>query len=43
MILFMKNIKLKVRKLIFKYINPFKIFKCIRNLIYKLKLFNLYN
>ena len=39
----MKNIKLKVRKLIFKYINPFKIFKCIRNLAYKLELLNLYD
>ena len=43
MILFIKNIKLKVRKLVFKYISPFKILKCIKDLIYKLKLLNLYN
>jgi hypothetical protein len=38
-----KNIKLKVRKLTPKYISPFKILKCIRDLAYKLKLPSLYN
>jgi hypothetical protein len=41
--LFIKNIKLKVRKLVLKYISLFKILKCVRDLAYKLKLLSLYN
>jgi hypothetical protein len=38
-----KNLKFKVRKLILKFINLFKIFKYIKKLIYKLNLLNIYN
>jgi hypothetical protein len=38
-----KNIKLKARKLAPKYIRPFKILQCVRELAYKLKLLTLYN
>jgi hypothetical protein len=43
MLLLIKNLKFKVRKLILKFINLFKIFKYIKELIYKLNLFNIYN
>jgi hypothetical protein len=39
----MKNIKFKEGKLILKFISLFKILKCIKELAYKLKLFNIYN
>jgi hypothetical protein len=42
-LLLMKNLKFKVRKLILKFISLFKIFKCIRELVYKLDLLNIYN
>jgi hypothetical protein len=42
-LLLIKNLKFKVRKLVLKFINPFKIFKYIRELAYKLKLPNIYN
>jgi hypothetical protein len=42
-LLLIKNIKFKEGKLILKFINLFKILKYIRKLIYKLKLFNIYN
>jgi len=38
-----KNIRLKARKLALKYIRLFKILKCVKELIYKLKLLILYN
>jgi hypothetical protein len=41
--LFTKNIKLKARKLVLKYISSFKILKCVGDSAYKLKLLNLYN
>jgi hypothetical protein len=43
MLLLTKNIKFKKGKLILKFINLFKIFKYIKELIYKLKLLNIYN
>jgi hypothetical protein len=42
-LLLIKNIKFKEGKLALKFINLFKILKCIKELIYKLKLFNIYN
>jgi hypothetical protein len=42
-LLLIKNIKFKEGKLILKFINLFKIFKYIKELIYKLKLLNIYN
>jgi hypothetical protein len=42
-LLLIKNIKFKEGKLILKFINLFKIFKYIKELIYKLKLPNIYN
>jgi hypothetical protein len=43
MLLLIKNIKFKEGKLTLKFINLFKIFKYIKELIYKLKLPNIYN
>jgi hypothetical protein len=43
MLLLIKILKFKVRKLILKFINLFKIFKYIKELIYKINLFNIYN
>jgi hypothetical protein len=43
MLLLIKNIKFKEGKLILKFINLFKILKYIKELVYKLKLFNIYN
>jgi hypothetical protein len=43
MLLLTKNIKFKEGKLALKFINLFKILKCIKELIYKLKLLNIYN
>ena len=40
-LLLIKNLKLKVKKLKLKFINLFKIFKYISNLVYKLNLFNI--
>ena len=40
--LFIKNIKLKARKLILKFISLFKILKYIKEVVYKLDLLNLY-
>ena len=37
-----KNIKLKARKLTLKFISPFKILECIKEVAYKLDLLNLY-
>jgi hypothetical protein len=42
-LLLIKNIKFKKGKLILKFISLFKILKCIKELIYKLKLLNIYN
>jgi hypothetical protein len=42
-LLLIKNIKFKEGKLALKFISLFKIFKYIKELIYKLKLFNIYN
>jgi hypothetical protein len=42
-LLLIKNFKFKVKKLILKFINLFKIFKYIKELVYKLKLLSLYN
>jgi hypothetical protein len=42
-LLLMKNLKFKVGKLILKFISLFKIFKYIRELVYKLDLLNIYN
>jgi hypothetical protein len=42
-LLLIRNFKFKVRKLILKFISLFKIFKYIKELIYKLKLLSLYN
>jgi hypothetical protein len=42
-LLLTKNLKFKERKFILKFINLFKILKCIKELVYKLKLFNIYN
>jgi hypothetical protein len=42
-LLLTKNIKFKKGKLALKFISLFKIFKCIRELIYKLELLNIYN
>jgi hypothetical protein len=39
----MKNIKFKEGKLALKFINLFKILKCIRELAYKLELPSIYN
>ncbi len=41
--LLIKNIKLKTGKLLLKFIGPFQILKCVRELAYKLKLPSLYN
>jgi hypothetical protein len=43
MLLLIKNIKFKEGKLALKFISPFKILKCIRELAYKLKLPSIYN
>jgi hypothetical protein len=43
MLLLIKNIKFKEGKLILKFINLFKILKYIKELAYKLELFNIYN
>jgi hypothetical protein len=43
MLLLIKNIKFKEGKLALKFINLFKKFKYIKELIYKLKLLNIYN
>jgi hypothetical protein len=43
MLLLIKNIKFKEGKLALKFINLFKIFKYIKELVYKLKLLNIYN
>jgi hypothetical protein len=42
-LLLIKNIKFKEGKLALKFISLFKILKCIRELIYKLELLNIYN
>jgi hypothetical protein len=42
-LLLIRNLKFKVRKLILKFINLFKILKYIKELVYKLKLLSLYN
>jgi hypothetical protein len=42
-LLLTKNIKFKEGKLVLKFISLFKILKCIKELIYKLKLLNIYN
>jgi hypothetical protein len=42
-LLLIKNIKFKERKLILKFISLFKILKCIKELVYKLELLNIYN
>jgi hypothetical protein len=42
-LLLTKNLKFKVRKLILKFISLFKILKYIKELAYKLNLFNIYN
>jgi hypothetical protein len=42
-LLLIRNLKFKVKKLILKFINLFKNFKYIKELVYKLKLLNLYN
>jgi hypothetical protein len=38
-----KNIKLKAKKLVLKFISLFRILKYIRELVYKLELLSLYN
>jgi hypothetical protein len=43
MLLLIKNIKFKKGKLALKFISLFKILKYIKELIYKLKLLNIYN
>jgi hypothetical protein len=43
MLLLTKNFKFKEEKLILKFISLFKILKCIRELVYKLELLNIYN
>jgi hypothetical protein len=43
MLLLIKNIKFKEGKLALKFISLFKIFKYIKELIYKLKLPSIYN
>jgi hypothetical protein len=43
MLLLTKNIKFKEGKLILKFISLFKILKYIKELVYKLKLPNIYN
>ena len=43
MLLLIKNLKFKVGKLILKFINLFKILKYIKELAYKLNIFNIYN
>jgi hypothetical protein len=43
MLLLTKNLKFKEGKLILKFISEFKIFKYIKELVYKLKLLNIYN
>jgi hypothetical protein len=42
-LLLIKTLKFKVGKLILKFISLFKIFKYIRELVYKLNLLNIYN
>jgi hypothetical protein len=42
-LLLIKNLKFKEGKLILKLISLFKILKYIRELVYKLKLLNIYN
>jgi hypothetical protein len=41
--LFIKNIYFKISKLALKFISLFKIIKCIKKAIYKLKLLSIYN
>jgi hypothetical protein len=41
--LFIKNIYFKISKLALKFISFFKIIKCIKEAIYKLKLLSIYN
>ena len=41
--LLIKKFKLKLKKLAFKFISPFKILKYINKFTYKLKLLNSYN
>jgi hypothetical protein len=43
MLLLIKNFKFKEGKLALKFISLFKILKCIKELIYKLELLNIYN
>jgi hypothetical protein len=43
MLLLIKNFKFKEGKLILKFISLFKIFKYIKELVYKLKLPSIYN
>jgi hypothetical protein len=42
-LLLIKNIKFKEGKLILKFISLFKIFKYIKELVYKLELLSIYN
>jgi hypothetical protein len=42
-LLLIKNIKFKEGKLVLKFISLFKILKYIKELVYKLKLLNVYN
>jgi hypothetical protein len=42
-LLLIKNIKFKKGKLVLKFISLFKILKYIKELVYKLKLLNVYN
>jgi hypothetical protein len=42
-LLLTRNLKFKVEKLILKFISLFKIFKYIKELVYKLRLLSLYN
>jgi hypothetical protein len=41
--LFTKNIYFKINKLVSKFISLFKIIKCIKKAMYKLKLLSIYN
>jgi hypothetical protein len=42
-LLLTKNIKFKKGKLVLKFISPFKILKCIKELVYKLELPSIYD